>query len=335
MTVDVVRQQLAVTVGDQRLERLDPRRMGSRHLLVAAAEQYLRALLVGPPGQLGDESRLADAGFAHDQPDRRPVGLCRLPELGEPGPLLVASGERPLTGDRSQRSRQGREGQLLFGPRHAVRDHRVGQTLQLQFAGGGEREFDPAPGQTPHEVVAQHLRRPGGIAEPGGRDHRGAVTVVVLPRDVAGAQADPDRDPFTVGGPAPLPIDRALHVDGRFHRLGRPTEGGHETVAETLHQRAAVALDDASQDAVVATAELLGRGVAERRSDLRARDDVGEQDRRRPHCRPHGRQGRRGSHPSPHAVTTGAWQPRPVIVVVATTDHRVDGDRAALAVAHS
>ena len=88
-------------------ERLDERLVGDQHLLVTAAEEHRRALLVSGAGELARQPRLADARLAGDQ--REPARPA--PSLGPLGPEPASSASsRPTNGLRPRGASAGGSG---------------------------------------------------------------------------------------------------------------------------------------------------------------------------------------------------------------------------------
>ncbi len=139
--------------------------------------------------------------------------------------------------------------------------------------------------QEADDLGDEDLAAGGDAAEPGGLDDRRAVEVVVLGGDVAGRQADPNGQRRRDQRLAVHPLDRLLDGHRRRHCVRRPTERGHQAVAETLDHPAAVGFHRLGQQPVVPATELFGLLLPQPGPQFGGTDQVGEQDSgRRPHA---------------------------------------------------
>jgi hypothetical protein len=75
-----------------------------------------------------------------------------------------------------------------------------------------------------------------------------------------------------------VPPDRLLDRHRRVHCVGRSGERGHDPVTEILDDLSPVRLDDARQQPVVLVAQLLGRVLAQPRTELGRPHQVREED---------------------------------------------------------
>jgi hypothetical protein len=230
---------------DDRPER-DPLAVGE-----AAAEED-GGLVVDRVGELGDETRLPDAG----RPQQReqvagPVDGCALERLAEQGELALAADERRL------RPARGRGRARDHGDQPPGGD-RVFLALELQL--GHRLDHDRVADEAVRRVADQRLACRGRAFEPGGdvdgvARHERVAGGRVAGDDLAGVEPDPDRD---LDAPVAheLTVQRAEclpHLDGRadgservvlVHR--RRAEDGHHGVADELLDRSPVALEDAA-----------------------------------------------------------------------------------------
>ena len=189
----------------------------------------------------------------------------------------AANGSSPAW--RRKRRGQGRGHGRRRGPRNLEHDDRLGQTLQLDLADEHEAELGATAGEAAHEVVAENLAAVGRVAQTGRGDDGRAVTVAVLPRHVARADADAHVDAVVVARLAIGAVEGTLDLVRRVHGLGRGAERGEDAVAEPLDHRAAVLGHRGAEHLVVPAAQAVGLDVAEPRPQLGAPDDVGVQDR--------------------------------------------------------
>ena len=112
----------------------------------------------------------------------------------------------------------------------------------------------PPPRGQPHEIGHQDLPALRRRAESRRLDHRYAEAVVPLPRHVAEADADADRE-RRAGTPPAVRVDRLLHRDGGTDGVRGASEGRHDPVAGVLHHRAVVRRDGVGEEPVVRTPE--------------------------------------------------------------------------------
>jgi hypothetical protein len=195
--------------------------------------------------RLGGEPRLADARLAGQQHHLALPVLRLRPRQPQRLGLLVPPEQRER-GPRAEPCRQRDAGAGQRLPADHARLQWLGQALQRDQP--DRREAVPAAParQHPHDVGDQDLPALGLRAEPGGLDEWQAVRVVALPRDVAGADADPYANR---GRARPLPLggDRLLDRDGRGHRVGGAGKRRHDAVAEVVVERAAMGGDGLAQ----------------------------------------------------------------------------------------
>ncbi len=290
VALDVARQGRLVQVVDEVPQGLDPRRVGREDVLLAPPQQHEGPIGVGGPGGLRGEAGLADAGLARHEHDRSAFGLGPLPRVGEHGALLVTPRERELGRARAQCARKRRG---LLGarapPRDLVHGDRLGEALELGLAHQPEGHVGPPAGEPPHQVVAEDLAALGRVTQAAGGHHGGPVAVAVLPGHVARAHADPHEEALGLRRAAVRLLDARLDRAGRGDRLGGPTEGGEDPVAEVLDDPSVLALDRFPQEGVVASAQLVGAELAQAGEQLGAADQVGEEDGRRSGVRHVGR----------------------------------------------
>ncbi len=244
---------------------------------------------------LGDEAGLADARLAGDEheatgavagggdPPGEHFAFALAADVGRAGPEV------------------GRAGRRL--PRNVERGHRLGEALELQLADRRHLVAAAAARQHPHDLGDQHLPAVGRGAQSRRLDDRRTEAVAVLERDVAGRDADPDRERQALA--AGEQVDRALHGDPGGDGLGRAGEHHEHAVAEPLHDGAAVRLRRLDQRAVVGPAQRLGPVLTDLTPERGRADEIGHEDRRglRAHCPsvpPPGRRTRR-RYPSPGA----------------------------------
>ena len=205
---------------------------------------------------------------------------CRgLPRVGQAGQLGGPPGETELAvGSQWRRQRHRRA--LVDGgrraPRHLVGGDRLGQSLQVEGAQGGQLGAVPAAGQHPHHLGHEDLGTLGRRAQPGRLDDRGAEAVTGIPGDIAGADADAHHLP-AAGVRLPR-VHRLLHLDGGGDCIGRAGEGREDPVAEALHDRPAAPLDDLDEESIVGLAEPVGRVLTDSGAQGRRPHQVGDED---------------------------------------------------------
>ena len=280
MTRHVFEDHVVADVGDDRAQKLSPRRERRGHVLVAATEHNERAFLVRLARELRCQAGLADSRLTREEHGGGAVDLRALPGFGEAKPFVFARRERELTTLAPQRRGQGSRRADGRGPRHFEGNDWIGQTLQIDFAHEHELEIGTTAGQPAHQIVTEDLATGGGIAKPSGGDNRGAVAIAVFPRDIARADPDPHFDTAVVARLAIRAVDPTLDLVRRVHGLCRRAERREDSVAQALDDRPAVLGDRGPEDLIVPTAEEIGLDVSEASAHLRTPNDVGVQDRR-------------------------------------------------------
>ena len=191
---DLAPQHLRRHRRDVPTERLDERLIGDQHLLVTAAEEHRRALLVSGAGELARQPRLADPGIAGDH--REPArSLPSLRPLGaKPAERVLAADERAALSPRQRRGkrrrvvgrrRRGRAFVRVNGLEQATGLSR-GRHLQLcpqaaseiverQARGGDLPRGDQAPNELAVGVLAKRIeldaatRDANGVLQRAGR----------------------------------------------------------------------------------------------------------------------------------------------------------------------
>ena len=174
MTLDVRSEQLGRRVRQEVSQDLDPRREGCGDVLVAAARQHPRAVLVRGACELGGEPCLADARFAADERDRAAVGARRLPLHAQRLALGITAGEGQLARDGEQQRRQ--RGPVADDrlPGHLVGDHRLGEPLELELADEAEGVLGRVRGPSPRTRSSTRICPPTARSQ-----SRAAVTTGV------------------------------------------------------------------------------------------------------------------------------------------------------------
>ncbi len=259
----------------------NPRRTWASGAKVAPpAASQCAARIVAPSAcrraELVDQAGLPEAGRPeqHGEPrgrrrDRRVVHRL------EPLELALAADER----------RRRRAGRRL--ERHqTIGRHRLGAALQRDAP--ERRQRHARRDQAPRRFAEHDVAVPALLLQPRRHVHRVADDVVAgaAHHHLAGVDGDAE----------PRHGEHGLHADQRpkrlLHRGGGPhgaervvlrhplqTEGRHHAVAEELHDRAAVRVDDRTQRLVVALHHAPRRLGVEPLVERRRADQVGEDDR--------------------------------------------------------
>ena len=239
-------------------QRLHERLVRHAEVLVAAAGQHRGSLVVHLPGQLGGQPGLPDAGLPGQEGDPGFTGPRLLPQLGEPVELAVPADE-----DLSNVGEEGRERHRGLGgglPVDLDCRERTRKSLELETTDRREG-FLACVGHPPDDLRGENLPAPGGAAQPGRLDHRGAEAVVTLEDDVTGTDPDANAE-CRAAGPV-MAVNGLLNGHRRLHRIRRTGEGGHETVAEVLDHGSAAPADGAGHQGVMLAAQGFGRDLTQ------------------------------------------------------------------------
>jgi len=121
--------------------------------------------------------------------------------------------------------------------------------------------------------MSEDLSGAGGLAEPGGHDHRRPVELLAVGQRLAGVE--PDAQLHTAGGHA----QGALHVDGAADRTHCAGEREHEALAGRSDLASAVLGRRPPQLGEALTAHGIRRLVAPALEQRGRSDEVCEQDR--------------------------------------------------------
>ena len=134
-------------------ERLDERLIGDQYLLVTAAKEHRRALLVSGAGELARQTRLTDARLAGDHPEPAQPTLSIRPSGPKPAKGVLAADERAAL--------QRLQGPGQWRPRFGWR-RRDGACMRVdgleQAAGLSRRRHVQLGPQAASEVVERHAR---------------------------------------------------------------------------------------------------------------------------------------------------------------------------------
>ena len=204
---------------DREPQRLDERLVGNAELLLAAAEQHDRTLVVDLSRELRRETGLADAGLTGEE-DETGMGIVAGDHLPRRGQLLQRLGStherellrRPERGGKRQDGDRADRGERF--PPHDARLDRIGQALQRERSDGIELVATASSGELPHECRDDDLPAVRRRAQPRRFDHRRAEQVVTLSPRVPGADADAEHDQL-------LAARRLLDLDRGSDRVGR------------------------------------------------------------------------------------------------------------------
>ena len=266
-------------------ERLDERLIGNEGLLVAAARQHRRAVLVRRAGELPHQACLADPGLAREHHDAKAALTHRRPLCLQCRRRIGPADERAAVLARQHR---GQWDAHLGGwlPDHLAGRDRVGDTLQ------GDRPERPVgepaarADQRAHQLRGEDLAWRAGVAEPLGDHHRRAEVVALVADRLADVQADANGERKLAAGTGA--VDGLLDRDRACDGVNRAHERHHQPVAEVLHLLAAVHRRRLAQHAEVRAPQTLALIIADTLERLCRADLIGKQQRNRA-GRPFGR----------------------------------------------
>ncbi len=289
-------------------ERRRPGGRRAENVVPAAAAPgdvpHQRAGLVGRRGQLGGETRLADARCPGHHDDAAPAVTRPAPVPAQPAQLPIATDDRDdrveLGRQRRSGTRGGRGRGRLTGDRGAVaarcrgvaarrrgvaarrmhahdRDTLV-QALELRALGRAEREPGHRAGEVDQALRGEHLARPGGRAEARGLVQRRPAKPFPVWDGLAGVEPDPDAErQCRIGGG--LVRERGLQLDGGAEGPAGRVEDGQRLVAAQLDELAAPRLDSLGDDLGEPARQSGGRVVAVERREARVAADVSDEER--------------------------------------------------------
>jgi hypothetical protein len=185
-------------------EHLDERLVRQLHVFVAAPEQHGGTVGVRRARGLGRKPGLADAGLAREQHELALPVLRFCPGGGERRRFRRAAEHRGRRAFRkSRRERNPARRERL--PCDRRRLDGVGEAFQRERTDGRERMPAAPAREHTHDVGDEDLAALRFGAEPRRLDEREAMGVLVLPRDVARADPDPDDDRCSLRTP-PVPV---------------------------------------------------------------------------------------------------------------------------------
>ena len=214
------------------------------------------------PGRFSDQSGLTETCLTRDQEHLAAFApgdtLERIQQRGHLGFPAHDTRRRAYSETPRKRDADPGVGPAERFPQNLDGMHRIGQTLQGEFA---ERmTFVPAAAASSqsHDVCSQHLPALTAGAEPGRFDDRVAEVVVVLVTDLAPAQPDPQA--HRVLTTPVVAFDALLHRHRARQRSRRGAEHDHEPVTEILHVSAARLGDRLTQDRKMPATQFV-RGV--------------------------------------------------------------------------
>lgn len=163
-----------LVVGDEVHEppqRLEEGLVGDGKVLVAAAEENDGTGGVGPAGDLGGETGLADPRLAEEPEHGDPVAGRVRDHLG-PLQLGDPAHEGPGRLDPELEGKGEGERVLARFPDHLAGGERFREALKLEEPHGSKLVPAPTPGYHPHDVGAEDLVGFGGRLQPGCLDNR-------------------------------------------------------------------------------------------------------------------------------------------------------------------
>ena len=219
------------------VQRLGERRIRRAEVLLATSQEHAGALLGDPPGGLGDQCRLSDAGVARHENYGAPFSGCRsLVGVGQQCRLGLAgdhSGEWHVRQTRRERHAAFGRSFIERLPTNVEDANGLWEALQLNRTEPLEKVRAAPSAHHPDRVRGQDLSGLGVRTEPRRLYHRVAEVVIGLNGRLSAAE--PYAQPQLMAGADVLTMDGLLHRHGARQGGGSAVEHDHDSVAEALH----------------------------------------------------------------------------------------------------